>query len=153
MFEIIFLILLGAVFIFLETILVGGVWCIAGIGLCSWAVWLSYAQFGSIGAVVSAMVSILACVGAFWFWLKVLPKTSFGKKIYLSGGQSGKSSNTDLKSLIGKEATTVSLLVPTGKVSIAGNIYDARCEMSHIDSGEKVEVVGADTFCLIVRKI
>lgn len=153
MFEIILFILLGAVLIFLETILVGGVWGVAGFGLCAWAVWLSYSQFGVVASIITACVSILVCIGAFWFWLCVLPKTSLGKKIYLSGKQSGKSSTTDLKSLVGKVAITESLLVPSGKVRINGKLYDARCELSHIEAGVEVEVVGADTFCLIVRKI
>ncbi len=151
--EIVILILVGAALFFLETVLVGGVWCIAGFVCCAWAVWLSYCDYGVVGAVVASIASVLLAVSAFLVWLCVLPKTRFGKKIYLSTSQTGKASNIDFKSLVNKEGVAESVLMPTGKVNIEGSLYDARSEFQHINVGDKVRVVQADTFSVVVKKI
>ena len=153
MFEIVLLVLLGAVLIFLETILVGGFWCVVGLGLCSWAVWLSYEQYGLVASLACGVVSVVAAVGAFLVWLYVLPKTRFGKEIYLSTVQDGKASKGDLSVLVGKVGVAESMLMPSGKVQIDGFLYDARAQFQHIDSGSKVEVVQTDSFGLVVKQI
>lgn len=151
--EIVLLVLLGAVLIFLETILVGGFWCVAGIGLCVWAVWLSYGLYGLIGASVCGVFSVMVAVGAFLVWLYVIPRTRFGKEIYLSSVQDGKATKEDLHDLLGKIGTTESMLMPSGKVLIDGVLYDARTQFQHIESGVEVEVVQTDSFGLIVKQI
>ena len=153
MLNVILLILLGAALIFLETILVGGVWCIAGVCLCAWAVWLCYAGYGLAWAVAAAAFSLAACVGAFLVWLYVIPKTKFGGKMFLFSAQEGRASNAEFKSLVGAEGVAESMLMPSGKVAIGGTLYDARCEFQHIEAGSKVKVVSADTFSLVVKKI
>lgn len=153
MLNVILLILLGAVLIFLETILVGGIWCAAGIGLCAWAVFLAYADFGIAGAVVSSAASVAVCVGAFLVWLYVIPKTKLGRKIYLSSAQQGRVLNGGFAELVGREGVARSVLMPTGKVEIDGKLFDARSEFPHIENGSRVKVVGSDTFGVLVKKI
>ena len=151
--EILIYILIGAILFFVETILVGGIWGVAGFGFCAWAIWLAYSGYGTVAALLAAVASIIAGVGAFLVWLYVLPKTRLGKKIYLSTSQSGKASNVDFKSLVGKEGVAESILMPSGKVNIDGVLYDARSEFQHIDMGDKVKVIQADTFSIVVKKI
>ena len=153
MFGIVLLILAGAVLIFLETVLVGGIWAAAGIACCAWGVWDAYASFGGLGAAAAALFSVAACVGAFLFWLYVLPKTKWGKKIYLSSSQSGKAPHPDYSALVGRTGVAESALMPSGKVNIGGAIYDARTDYPHVEPGGRVEVVGFDSFSLKVRKI
>ncbi len=153
MFEIVILVLLGALLIFLETILVGGIWCVVGLGFCSWAVWLASVEYGLWGAVACGAFSIFACVGAFLFWLCVLPKTRLGKQIYLSSSQSGKASKEDFKKLLGKVGVAESMLMPSGKVNIDGVLFDARAQFQSIEAGSKVEVVQVDSFSVVVKKI
>ncbi len=153
MFEVVIFVLCGALLIFLETLLVGGIWCIMGLGLCSWAVWLAYVQYGVVGAVLCGGFSILACAGAFLFWLYVLPKTRLGKSIYLSSKQDGRASKDDFRALIGKTGVAESMLVPSGKVKIDGVLFDARSQFQSIEAGSKIEVVQADSFSVVVKKI
>ena len=151
--EILLYILIGTTLFFLETIIVGGIWCVAGFGFCAWAVWLSYCDYGAWGALIASIVSIISAISAFLIWLYVLPKTKLGKKFYLSTSQSGKTSNIDFKSLVGKEGVAESMLMPSGKVNIDGTLYEARSEFQHIEVGDKVKVVQADTFSIVVKKI
>ena len=54
--------------------------------------------------------------------------------------------------LIGKEGTAFTVLRPSGKAEIEGNVYDATAESGFIEQGEKVVVVKYETAQLFVRK-
>jgi membrane-bound ClpP family serine protease len=147
------LLLFGTILVFLETILIGAIWAIAGVVCYAIAIYLAYADFGTIGALLTGFVSILAGISAFLVWLYVIPKTSFGKKIYLNTTQDGKAPAPDFKLLIGKNATALTTMTPSGKVEVDGLPYDARCESATANAGDKLIVKSANSFELIVRKI
>lgn len=56
------------------------------------------------------------------------------------------------KELIGKKGVAFTILRPSGKVEIEGNIYDATADSGYIEKGESVEVVRFETAQLFVRK-
>ena len=98
------LLLFGTILVFLETILIGAIWAIGGVVCYAIAIYLAYADYGTIGALLTGFISILAGISAFLVWLYVIPKTSFGKKIYLNTVQDGKAPAPDFKLLIGTDA-------------------------------------------------
>jgi len=147
------IILLGTLLVFLETVLVGGIWCIAGLICYGWAVWQAYSDYGLTAAIAASAICVGMCVTAFMVWLYVIPKTSFGKKLYLNSAQSGRAPSADCEGLISKVGVTVTALVPSGKVEIDGKLYDAISSVAHLEKGERIEVVAADAFGLRVRKI
>ena len=149
---IILLVLLGAALVFLETVLVGGVWAIAGILCCAWAVWMALAEYGIWAASIVGAVSIALCIAAFLVWLYVIPKTPFGKKFYLNSKQDGKAPSADFSRLVGCKGVAATVLVPSGKVQIGENFYDANSVDLHIEQGTEVIVVGADVFGIKVKK-
>ena len=122
---IILLVLLGAALVFLETVLVGGVWAIAGILCCAWAVWMAFAEYGIWAASIVGAVSIALCIAAFLVWLYVIPKTPFGKKFYLNSKQDGKAPSADFSRLVGCKGVAATVLVPSGKVQIGEKFYPA----------------------------
>lgn len=121
------LLVLGTALVFLETVLVGGVWAVA--------------------------LSALGCVAAFLVWLYVIPKTAAGRKLYLNSKQDGRAPSPDFARLVGKKARALTPLAPTGKVEIDGLPYDARCETAVAAAGEELVVSRATPFELIVVKI
>ncbi len=147
------LLIIGTVLVFLETVLVGGIWCVMGLACYAGAVWTAHDIFGTAAAIATGVISAAAGVSAFLVWLYVIPKTSIGKKLYLNTRQDGKAPAPDFASLVGKTATALTPLAPTGKAEIDGTPFDARCETSFADAGDKLEVVGASAFELRVRKI
>ena len=147
------LLLVGTILVFLETILIGAIWCIAGIVCYAIAIYCAYADFGTFGALLTGATSVIACIGAFLVWLYVIPKTSFGKKLYLNTTQDGKAPAPNFKSLIGKDATAFTDMLPSGKVEIDGLLYDARCESATATAGDKLVVKSANSFELIVKKL
>mgnify|MGYP006284146699 CR=1 FL=1 len=56
------------------------------------------------------------------------------------------------KHLVGKKGTAHTVLRPSGKVIVEGEIYDARSEIGFIDKGEAVRVIEYGTSQLVVIK-
>lgn len=54
---------------------------------------------------------------------------------------------------VGAVGVAVSRLCPMGKVEVGGKIYEAKSTDVFIDQRSKIEVVGFDSFTLIVKKI
>ena len=54
--------------------------------------------------------------------------------------------------LIGKTGIALTILRPSGKVEISGNVYDATAEIGFIEKGENVIVAKFETSQLFVRK-
>ena len=84
------LLVLGTALVFLETVLVGGVWAVAGVACYGGAVWAANAEFGAGAALAAVALSALGCVAAFLVWLYVIPKTAAGRKLYLNSKQDGR---------------------------------------------------------------
>ncbi|HEX3009628.1 MAG TPA: NfeD family protein [Bacteroidales bacterium] len=59
----------------------------------------------------------------------------------------------DYSSVIGKEGKVVSILRPSGKVEIDGEIYDAMSEIGYINPGEKIKVTRFETGQVYVVKV
>lgn len=150
---IILLLAIGTILVFLEIVLPGGIWAFCGVALYVWAAYVGYAEYGVLAALAVGGVSVLACVSAFMIWLKVLPKTSLGKKMYLTSSEDGVAADISLKPLIGREGFALTVLMPSGKVGIDGVPYDAKSEALHIDKGARVLVIGADSFEIKVKEI
>jgi len=55
--------------------------------------------------------------------------------------------------VVGKEGKVLSMLRPSGKVEIDGEIYDAMSEIGYINPGEKVRVTRYETGQVYVIKV
>ena len=109
---------------------------------------------------VSALSMVIACIVvsigfSFYLWGRFM-KSSMFKKVSVQAAISTKQGfvGVDMTSqiLVGKEGTASTILRPSGKVEIDGNIYDATAETGFIDKGEKILVVKYETAQLFVRK-
>lgn len=54
---------------------------------------------------------------------------------------------------IGKQATTLTALRPSGKIEIEGQVHEAKTPYGWIDKDTKVEVIGQERFILIVQEV
>lgn len=147
------LLLLGSALVFLETVLVGGVWCVAGLACYAYAAWETYSLYGGVAALGVACLAVVMCAASFAVWLYVIPKTKTGKKFYLDSAEDGRAPAPDRSNLADKEGVALTALMPTGKVEIDGAIYDASGDFTHISKGDRIKVVSADAFAVKVRKI
>ena len=102
---------------------------------------------------------ILATVGGFFgsiYLAKTFLTTSMMSSMVLSSVQNKSEGfvgvNSKEHELIGKQGMASTILRPSGKVEIDGDIYDATALTSYIDKGEAIEVVKYETAQLFVRK-
>lgn len=57
------------------------------------------------------------------------------------------------KNLTGRQGIAYTVLRPSGKVQIEGDVYDATAESGFIEKGEPVQVVKFETMQLVVRRV
>lgn len=55
--------------------------------------------------------------------------------------------------MVGRKGTTYTVLRPSGKILVDGEIYDAYTRGNYIDSGQEVEVISADGTSLKVKEV
>lgn len=143
---------LGIVLLTLEVAVPGGVLGVLGglamLGGCA----LAFYEFGASGGGVAVVVAVICLVVGLYVEFRVLPKTRYGKKLFLNQTVSATSQPlpADAAAVVGKLAEAVTMMAPSGYVSIDGRRYEAFSQSGLIAKGATVRVVAVDNFHLIV---
>ncbi|MEP2775725.1 MAG: NfeD family protein [Luteolibacter sp.] len=150
------IILLFAIGIFLlaaEVMIPGGILGLAGGVLLFTGCIVSFVQLGTTEGLIAIGISLIAAFIVFYIQFRILPKTRFGKRFFLRREISGSSTalGNDARDLIGKTAQSVTVLSPSGYVSIDGKRYEAVSQSGQIAPGTPLEVIAANHFQLTVR--
>lgn len=116
-------------------------------------------EFVPLGDIVTAMIVALGGVTGGVFMLFVagprLTKTKAFQNIALNDTQEtaqGYKSSGFPPELLGQKGTAYTVLRPSGKVMLAGNVYDAYTRGDFIEKGETIEVIAAEGTSLRVKK-
>ncbi|MFO1513005.1 MAG: NfeD family protein [Verrucomicrobiota bacterium] len=143
------LLILGAVLLFLETLLPGMIAGIIG-GVCLVAaVVLGYRDYGfQAGTLILAGVIAGLMVGA-WCWLKFFPGSRMAKK-FISDQAVGEL-GVDRPDLLHGTGTALTQLRPSGTANINGQRVDVVTEGGLIARGAKVKVVAVEGSRIVVR--
>lgn len=106
------------------------------------------ATFATLGGLVGGVV-LLFVGGA------RLTQTKAFQRIALTDTQEVSKGYTvnNLKDLMGKQGTTQTVLRPSGKVLINGEVYDAFTRGDFVEKGETIEVIGTEGVTLRVKKV
>lgn len=149
------IILLFAIGIFLlatEVVVPGGILGLAGAVTLFTGCVASFVQLGTNEGLIAIAVALLAAGIVFYIQFKILPKTPLGKHFFLSREISTSSTalGIEARDLIGKTATSVTVLSPSGYVTIAGKRYEAVSQSGQIAIGTELLVKDANHFQLIV---
>ncbi|MFO8028110.1 MAG: NfeD family protein [Opitutales bacterium] len=147
------LILAALVLVFFEVILPGGILGLLALLCVLGATWLGAANYGALGAALTFLGSLAAVVLLVYVEFKLMANTSFGNRFLLGSSVTGHSNVAQgEESIIGREATTITRMNPSGKIAIDGRPYEAYSQDGYIDSGETVVVAKRDNFKLIIKK-
>ena len=116
---------------------------------------LAFVQYGSGGGLLALLAGIAVASMAFYLEFRVLPKTRIGRRAFLTKEMTGVSVafGKDARNLIGKSAEALTVLSPSGYVRVDGRRYEAFCQSGQAPLGSALEVIGADSFRLIVMQI
>jgi membrane-bound serine protease (ClpP class) len=106
------------------------------------------ATFATLGGLIGGVV-LLFVGGA------RLTQTKAFQRIALTDTQEVSKGYTvnNLKNLMGQQGTTQTVLRPSGKVLIGGEVYDAFTRGDFIEKGETIEVIGTEGVTLRVKKV
>lgn len=111
---------------------------------------------GFVRALGTVIGCIVVSIGlSFYLWGCFMRSGMFSKVAVQSAiSNEGGFVGVDMseKKLIGMQGVASTILRPSGKVEIEGNIYDATAENGFIDKGEKITVVKFETAQLFVRR-
>lgn len=107
-----------------------------------------------VKALFIVIVSVVLSIGiSFYTFGKLIRSSLFSHvSVQSSIGKEFVGVGMKEKELIGKKGTAFTILRPSGKVEIEGEIYDATAETGYIEKGENVQVVRYETAQLFVRK-
>ena len=151
---IILLFTLGIVLLFFETFVPGAVLGILG-GICLLiGCGVGFADYGVMGGALAVAIAASLAGLMFYFQFFLLPKTRFGKKMFLQTSISGASHAPVAQSneVVGHTGEALTTLAPSGFVQIDGKRYEASSQSGLIEQGATVKVTGLNNFQLIVSK-
>jgi len=148
---IITLLILGAVLLFLETLLPGMIAGIIGAICLLAAVILGYRDFGyQTGSLILAGVLMGLMVGT-WCWLEFFPDSRVAKK-FISHGAIGEL-GVEKPELLNGTGTALTQLRPSGTAEINGQRVDVVTEGGLIERGAKLKVVAVEGSRVVVREV
>jgi len=108
----------------------------------------------SVGSASLVVVAAFVVLGCFLYAeFVILPKSRFGKKFFLAGGDRSKTSQPTLaakEEVVGKMCVTLTALAPSGYVQVDGKRFEAFSQSGFAAKGEALRVVSLDNFRLIV---
>lgn len=145
---IITLLILGAILLFLETLLPGLIAGTVGFLCLLGAVILGYRDNLSTGNLVLAVVLIGLVIGVF-VWLKYFPESRIARK-YISQSSVGEL-GVERADLLNGTGTALTQLRPSGTAAINGLRVDVVTEGGLIERGTNVKVVAVEGSRIVVR--
>lgn len=148
---IITLLIIGAVLMFLETLLPGLIAGIIGFICLMAAVVLGYRDYGfETGTWILAGVIVGLMLGV-WCWLKFFPESRIARK-FISRGAVG-DLGVDKPELLHQTGEALTQLRPSGNARINGQRVDVVTEGGLIERGAKIKVVAVEGARIVVRAI
>lgn len=144
---------LGLLLTGLEIFVPGGVLgALGGLAIIA-ACAVAYHNYGLQGAVATFIGAALLVCFTVLIELKILARYGLGQRLFLKSQSNGQLLDTTAQAkLIGKPATTLTKLGPTGLVDVEGKHYEAFSRDGHMPKGESLEVKAVENFRLVVGR-
>lgn len=144
----------GIMLLAFEVIVPGAILGIIGTVLIIIGVAVSFSQYGTDGGLIATAVALGLTAVTLYLEFVLLPKSRVAKKLSLTDTVSATSQPAvaDRTAVIGRQATAITALVPTGYVELDGRRYEAFARHGHAQPGERLDIIDLDNFRLIVSK-
>lgn len=150
---ILLLFLVGVVLLAMDVFAASFFLAVAGGAVMLTAAAVADRDFGAAAALGAALAAVVLLLVTVYLELVVLPRTRFGRGLVVhssSGEPQAPLAAAD--AVVGKDATAVTTLAPSGYVLVEGKRYEAFCQSGHAAKGAVLRVIGLDNFRLIVSK-
>jgi len=140
----------GALLVAFEVVVPGGILGTVGGGALLCAVGLSFYDYGINGGALAFAAALVLVAVVLFVEFKLLPKTAFGRRLFLKSSVTGTAAAEPLSELVGARGEAMTTLAPSGYVLIDGRQHEAFSRSGFISAGKPVKVVAAESFRLIV---
>lgn len=150
---IVLLFITGALLLGAEVLLPGGIAGVIGGAALLLGSILAFSEFGMTTGSVASLAALLLVALMLYLELIWLPRTRVGRAMVIDatvGGQSQPPVATE--SVVGQAATALTMLSPSGFVSVAGKRYEAYCRSGLVPRGTSLTVIGVESFRLVVSE-
>ena len=143
---------LGIIFLTVEVIVPGAVLGSIGALLMLAGCYVAFINFNTLGGVLAVFSAFSIAILALFVEFRILPKTKYGKRAFLTSEITAVSVaiGKEALDLVGQSAESLTMLSPSGYVLVNGHRYDAFCQNGQVPAGTLLEIIGADSFRLIV---
>ena len=151
---IVLLLAIGIVLLLLEVIVPGGVLGVLGVLAMLGGCVLAFFDLGARGGWIATTAAIGALGLSLFIEFKVLPRTRWGRRLFLERSIDGASQEKPAEeAIVGKTGEAVTMMAPSGYVAIDGRRYEGMSQSGLIAKGAAVRVVAVDNFHLIVAQL
>jgi membrane-bound ClpP family serine protease len=150
---VVLLFITGTLLLAAEVFLPGAIAGILGACALVLGAGLAFSEFGAdVGSLATFGALILVGL-TFYAELVWLPRSRFGRRLVIQASIDGASQPPLAPAeIIGKTATALTLLMPSGIVAIEGKRYEAFSRSGRAERGAILKVVGVDNFRVIVSE-
>ncbi len=146
------LIVLAFVLFFFEIFVPGGVLAMLGGAALLAAAAVAYSELGLVWAVALFFAGLVGALVMFFVEIRLLAHSRLGKQLSLQSTIAARLNPMPADDLVGKEGVTLTILAPSGRVQIGGQVYTASAEDGFLEKGVPVRVLRTETFNLIVQR-
>lgn len=147
---IILLFTIGILLLALEIFMPGAVLGILGGAAMVGGSAVAFMKLGMAGGLVALGIA-LALLGLTMFLeFYLLPRTRAGRQMFVHSTSGAEQKPVAPEELVGREAEALTILAPSGYVSVDGRRYEAFCQTGHAPKGAVLRVTGRDSFRLLV---
>lgn len=112
---------------------------------------------GLIKSFLTVIIAVFSgMIASFYLGRKVITSNVFGHialDTVQNTNEGYSSSYEDMRQMIGRKGIAYSILRPSGKIMIDGDLFDATALNGYIDRNDEVEVVKYETSSLFVKKL
>jgi membrane-bound serine protease (ClpP class) len=154
---IILLLVIGFVFILLETLMPGAVIGVLGVSALIVGVYLSFHEYGTTTGMMIFIGTLVGVVATAVAGLKMLPHTPIGRRMLLRQnvdfGAGDNAAEQERRKLIGREGHALTDLRPSGKAQVADKRWDVVTEGGYIDAGRRVRVIDVVGMRIVVAPL
>lgn len=124
----------------------GGAVMLAGCGA-------AYRHFGATGAGLAGLLALVLLSVTLYLELWVLPETRLGRGLVVRSTSGAEPAPAPADpAVVGRSASALTTLAPSGYVLVEGRRYEAFCRSGHAAKGAALRVVGIDNFRVIVSQ-
>jgi membrane-bound serine protease (ClpP class) len=146
--------IIAFVLFFFEIFLPGGILAIIGSLLLVAAAYLVGVDYGLVQGGVFLLCSAVLGVFMFFVEMKVMQHTGIGRYLKLDSSIKGISNKAVAEdSLVNKTGVSLTVMNPSGKVSVDNQTYEAASISGLLEKGTEIEVIRVEAFKVVVKKV